>query len=250
MSDSPVFLFPDWPAPAPVRALVTTRAGGVSRGSYAGLNLATHVGDEPAAVAANRKLLRVHLPAEPRWLTQVHGVSCVAAESAPLNVEADASATGVAGVVCAVLTADCLPLLLCDDRGTAVAAVHAGWRGLAEGVIEAAICAMGLPAERLLVWLGPAIGPTAFEVGDDVRAAFLARDAGAAAAFLPREGKWHCDLYALARRRLAAAGVRRVFGGGLCTLSDAGRFYSFRRDGAASGRMASLVWLAAGEVSP
>jgi YfiH family protein len=236
------FLLPDWPAPANVRALVTTRAGGDSVGPYASFNLATHVGDDPAAVAANRRRLRRHLPAEPAWLDQVHGTVCVAAEAGGLPATADASVSFAPGRVCAVLTADCLPVLFCDERGAAVAAAHAGWRGLAAGVLEATVAAMGLPASRLLAWLGPAIGPAAFEVGDEVRAAFVGPDPATATAFVAHgEGKWLCDLYRLARRRLALAGVDRVHGGGLCTHGDPDRFYSYRRDGV-TGRMASLVW--------
>lgn len=229
-------IVPDWPAPANVRALVTTRGCG---------NLATHVGEDPAAVAAARARLRRLLPAEPLWLTQVHGTCCVRADDAPAGVEADASVSSISGMVCAVLTADCLPVLLCDEAGTVVAAAHAGWRGLAAGVVESAVAAMALPGERLMAWLGPAIGPAAFEVGDEVRTAFLAADAGAAAAFVPgAPGKWFCDIYLLARRRLAALGVTRVFGGGRCTVSEGGRFFSYRRErDQGGGRMASLVWL-------
>jgi YfiH family protein len=217
-----------------VRALFTTRAQG---------NLADHVGDVSSAVAIRRAALRVHLPAEPRWLTQVHGVRCIDAETSATGVEADASFARTPGIVCAVLTADCLPVLLCDESGSVVAAAHAGWRGLAAGVVEAAVAAMGVPGERLLAWLGPAIGPTAFEVGDEVRAAFVEQISAAAAAFVARpNGKWLCDLYALARLRLAAVGVTCVFGGGRCTFSEPDDFYSYRRDGV-TGRMASLIWL-------
>lgn len=227
------FLVPDWPAPANVKALVTTRAFG---------NVAHHVGDQKSAVAA-RLALRSHLPAEPAWLTQIHGTRCVAAESAKHDTEADASTTRAPGVVCAVLTADCLPVLLCDEAGAVVAAAHAGWRGLQAGVVESTVSAMGVPGERLLAWFGPAIGPSAFEVGDEVRAAFVDADAGAAAAFVARpNGKWLCDLYALARRRLARLGVTRVFGGDRCTFSERGHFFSFRRE-RETGRMASLIWL-------
>lgn len=236
-------IVPDWPAPAGVRALVTTRAGGVSLPPWDSLNLGDHVGDDPAAVAENRRRLRAHLPAEPLWLRQVHGVRCIDAARAAPGAEADAVRARVPGVVCAVLTADCLPVLICDEAGTAVAAAHAGWRGLAAGVIEATVAALGLPGERLMAWLGPAIGPERFEVGGEVRAAFVAQDAGAAAAFAAQpDGKWLCDLYALARRRLAALGVHRVAGADFCTVNDAGRFFSYRRDGA-SGRMATLIWL-------
>jgi YfiH family protein len=236
-------IVPDWPAPAHVHALVTTRAGGVSRGPYAAMNLALHVGDDAAAVAENRRRLRLRLPAEPRWLEQVHGKLAVDAASAQPGCRADASVAGAREVVCAVLTADCLPVLLCDEAGSAVAAAHAGWRGLAGGVVEAAVAAMRRPPENLLAWLGPAIGPQAFEVGDEVREAFLAGAPAAAAAFTPRAGgKWLADLYRLATLRLNALGVSRVFGGGFCTYREAERFYSFRREGR-TGRMASLIWM-------
>ncbi|RLJ62852.1 peptidoglycan editing factor PgeF [Sulfurisoma sediminicola] len=236
------FIVPDWPAPPRVRALVTTRAGGVSGEPYASLNLGDHVGDDPAAVAKNRAILRCRLPAEPLWLRQVHGTRCVLAEASTPGVEADASVSFRPAAVCAVLTADCLPVLLCDVGGTVVAAVHAGWRGLAAGVIESAVAAMHRSNDELMAWLGPAIGPAVFEVGDEVRAAFVAQDA-AAGAFVPHgAGKWLCDIYELARQRLAVLGVGSVDGGGLCTASAADRFYSYRRDGA-TGRMASLIWL-------
>lgn len=231
------FVLPDWPAPANIRALATTVEAG---------NLAGHVGGDQQAVANNRAALCRHLPAEPLWLNQVHGIRCVRAEGAVAGIEADAVTARSPGRVCAVLTADCLPVLLCDEVGSVVAAAHAGWRGLAAGVLESTVAEMAVPGKQLLAWLGPAIGPAAFEVGDDVVAAFTANDAGAATAFKAKEnGKWHCDLYALARRRLKALGLTRISGGGLCTYSDGERFYSYRRDGNshASGRMASLVWI-------
>ena len=228
------FLVPDWPVPANVRALVTTRVHG---------NVADHVDYEKSAVAARRADLRRHLPGDPAWLSQVHGTRCVAAEEAVPGIAADASVARTPGVVCAVLAADCLPILLCDEAGRVVGAVHAGWRGLAAGILEAAVAALAIPGERLLAWLGPAIGPAAFEVGEEVRAAFITVDSGAAEAFLAaQDGKWRCDLYAVARRRLNALGVERIFGGGFCTFSEAGRFYSYRREGL-TGRMASLIWI-------
>ncbi len=237
------FIVPQWPAPANVRALVTTRAGGVSIGPYASLNLAMHVGDDAAAVAENRRRLRAHLPAEPLWLSQVHGTRVVDAAVAAPGTEADAAFSQAKRVVCAVQTADCLPVLLCDEAGTAVATAHAGWRGLAGGVLEAAVRAMDVPPGRLMAWLGPAIGPRAFEVGGEVRAAFLAHSPDAAAAFGAKEnGKWLADLYRLATQRLHALGVMRVFGGGFCTYDEAARFYSFRRD-KSTGRMAALIWM-------
>ena len=240
------FLLPDWPAPANVRAVVTTRRGGVSPPPYDTFNLATHVEDDPRAVAANRARLieALALPAEPLWLNQIHGTGVVDAASAAQGGDADGAFATAPGVVCAVMTADCLPVLLCDRSGTRVAAAHAGWRGLLGGVVEAAAAALDRPAHELLAWLGPAIGPDAFEVGEEVRAAFLADDPGAGAAFRPSPaGRWLADIYALARRRLARMGVTSVHGGGLCTLNDAERFYSYRRDGR-TGRMASLIWLA------
>jgi len=243
------FIVPQWPAPARVRAIVTTRNGGGSQGRYASLNLATHVGDDPAVVAANRAVLRSWLPAEPVWLEQVHGTNIVMAESAPgersLPPVADGAWTRQPGVVCAVMTADCLPVLFCDDAGSVVAAAHAGWRGLCAGILERTVEAMRVTPARIQAWLGPAIGPGAFEVGTEVRSAFLQHDAGAAAAFVAgkKPGKWLADLYLLAKIRLARAGVIEVFGGDFCTYTDAQRFYSYRRDGV-TGRMASLIWLA------
>lgn len=212
---------------------------------YDSLNLGDHVGDDPRAVAENRARLRnvLSLPAEPCWLQQVHGSCAVDAAAQALPCQADAAYTDQSGVVCAVLTADCLPLLLCDRAGTRVAAVHAGWRGLASGVIERALEGFAASGNELMAWLGPAIGPRAFEVGDAVRAEFVAHATAATAAFQAgRAGHWYADLYTLARQRLAARGVTAVYGGDHCTFSDAARFYSFRRDGV-TGRMASLIWL-------
>jgi len=239
------WIVPDWPAPSTVRALVTTRHGGVSEGPWASLNLGAHVGDSDDAVRRNRAILCARLPCAPRWLEQVHGTVVVDAtqhDRAPAR--ADASFARQPGAVCAVLTADCLPVLFCDRAGMVVAAAHAGWRGLAAGVLEATVARMQVPAATVIAWLGPAIGPQAFEVGDDVRQAFMATGRQAGAAFAPgvAHGKWMADLYQLARMRLAAIGVEAVYGGGLCTVSDA-RFYSYRRDGV-TGRFASLAWLA------
>lgn len=239
------WIVPDWPAPARVLAGTTTRRGGVSIAPYDSLNLGTHVGDDPAAVAENRHLLRRQrqLPAQPRWLRQVHGVGVVDAAHVCGIAEADAAFTHEAGVVCGVMTADCLPLLLCDQSGTVVAAAHAGWRGLANGVVEATVLRMGVSATKLMVWLGPAIGPLAFEVGDEVRARFLAVADEAAVAFTPSpQGRWLADIYQLAVQRLARLGIERVYGGHWCTFTDRERFYSYRRDGV-TGRMASLIWL-------
>lgn len=241
-----VFLIPDWPAPANIRARVTTRVGGSSEGPWRSLNLASHVGDDPAHVALNRAWLRAQLPAEPVWLEQIHGTDCVVAEQVAGLASADASVSFGVGTVCAVLTADCLPVLFCSADGGCVGAAHAGWRGLLAGVLENAVRAMQVEPARILAWLGPAIGPERFEVGGEVRAAFVARDAEADAAFRPHPlhaDKWLADLYALARLRLSQAGVAAIYGGSLCTVSDAERFYSYRRDGA-TGRMASLIWRA------
>ena len=244
----PEFILPDWPAPANVRAAVTTRTGGVSHAPYDSFNLGTHVGDDPTAVRENRARLRaaLALPAEPVWLKQVHGVAVVDAAQGGAEPEADGAFAAQPGAVCVVLTADCLPVLLCNRQGTKVAALHAGWRGLAGGVIEAGVKAMGVPGNELLAWLGPAIGPQTFEVGTDVRAAFVQHDAQAAQAFRAvREGKYLADIYQLARLRLQRLGVAAVYGGGFCTVTERERFFSYRRDGA-TGRMASLIWLADG----
>lgn len=241
------WLLPDWPAPARVRSLQTLRGGGCSRAPWDDFNLGDHVGDDPTSVRANRAALRAHLPAEPAWLKQVHGIVAVNPKNSPDLKEADAAFTRDAGTVCAVMTADCLPVLFCDRAGTVVAAAHAGWRGLAAGVLEASMAAMAVPADQLLVWLGPAIGPSAFEVGDEVRAIFVADDRDAAEAFVPHgSGKWLADIYALARRRLRRAGVIAIHGGNACTVGEAERYFSYRRDGV-TGRMATLIWLADGD---
>lgn len=238
------FLVPDWPAPASVRATVTTRAGGVSSGPWTSLNLATHVGDDPAAVAENRRRLRaaLDLPSEPAWLQQVHGPAVVRLPG-PLPEAADAAVAFGPGAVCAVLVADCLPVFLANHDGDRVGVAHAGWRGLTAGVIEATVVALGCDPARVVAWLGPAIGPQAFEVGEEVRAAFMAGDPAAATHFHPgRAGHWFADLTGLARRRLMQCGVASVHGGGTCTVADPARFYSYRRDGV-TGRMAALAWL-------
>lgn len=237
-------IVPDWPAPSRVRCLVTTRLGGVSQGERASLNLAEHVGDDVSAVAENRKRLRHHLPSEPVWLSQVHGIAVADADQTRAGVCADAAVAREAGTVCAVTTADCLPVMLCDSGASVVGAAHAGWRGLAAGVIEATVQAMACPASDLLAYLGPAIGPDSFEVGDEVRDVFVAWDQGAEQAFVAKSaGKWLADLYELARLRLAAQGVTQVFGGGFDTYVDTQRFFSYRRS-AQAGRLASLIWLA------
>jgi YfiH family protein len=212
------------------------------------MNPADHVGDDPQSVLTNRAHLAatLDLPSAPHWLKQVHGTTIADAATAGEGVEADGSWTNCADCVCAVLTADCLPVLLSDREGSCVAAVHAGWRGLAAGVIEAAVSKLQPVGGDLLAWLGPAIGPRAFAVGDDVKDIFVGHDPRAAAAFttLP-DGSLYADLYSLARQRLAAVGVHDVFGGQFCTATDAERFFSYRRDGV-TGRMATLIWLAGG----
>jgi YfiH family protein len=226
-----------------VSAASSTRLGGLSQAPFASLNLGDHVGDAPELVAANRHLLNraLGLPGEPRWLKQVHG--CCVQRGGDEDPEADAAWSNRPGEVCVVMTADCLPVLLCDAQGTEVAAVHAGWRGLCDGVIEATLGQFSAAPGQLLAWLGPAIGPDAFEVGPEVRAAFLAKDADAALAFRPGAGnRWLADIFLLARQRLNKAGVHQVFGGGLCTYNDPQRFFSYRRDGV-TGRMATLIWL-------
>ncbi|MEP7275227.1 MAG: peptidoglycan editing factor PgeF [Betaproteobacteria bacterium] len=242
------WIVPEWPAPPRVAAFVTTRNGGVSAGRFASLNLhaARPLGDSAAAVAENHARVRAFLPAAPVWLAQVHGNAVHVAgkargagETAPV---ADGAVARAADVVLAVQSADCLPVLLADRVGAAVAIAHAGWRGLAAGVVGNAVRALAIPPHRVVAWLGPAIGPDAFEVGEDVRAAFGGED-GAGAAFRPEAaGKWYADLYALARRCLAQCGVHEVYGGGACTYSEPARFFSYRRDGD-TGRMAALLWL-------
>lgn len=236
------WLTPDWPVPERVRACVTTRAGGFSEAPFDSFNLGDHVDDVPAAVTRNRQRLVETLGCRPAWLSQVHGVRVVEAD--PTCVEtADASWSSTPGIASLVMTADCLPALFCDRAGTRVAAAHAGWRGLANGVLEATLDALDRPADQVLVWLGPAIGVDAFEVGPEVRDAFVAQHPQTESAFRPshNEGRLIADIYALARIRLAARGVTAVFGGGFCTVTDP-RFFSYRR-ASRTGRFASLVWL-------
>ena len=235
----------DWPAPPGVRALTTTRHGlGVSQPPFDTFNLGARCGDDPDAVIENRQQLgaALDLPSPPRWLRQVHGIA-VAVEPPCDEPEADAAVTGTPGTVIAILTADCLPVVFAAQDGSEIAAAHAGWRGLAAGVLEATVAAMQTPADKLIAWLGPAAGPQAYEIGEEVFAAFVSRDAGAGAAFAPtRPGHWKVDLYALARRRVAAVGVTQVHGGAFCTISDPARFFSHRRDGR-SGRIATVAWI-------
>ena len=236
------WLTPDWPAPASVRACVTTREGGVSEAPFDSLNLGDHVDDRPEAVAENRRRLTDHFSIKPAWLQQVHGIAVALADPG-LVATADASWTATPGIACAAMTADCLPALFCNRAGTRVAAAHAGWRGLAAGVLEATLDTLDVPAEDVLVWLGPAIGPKAFEVGPEVREVFINQLPEAAEAFLPSDnaGKFMADIYMLARLRLAERGVTAVYGGGFCTVTDP-RFFSYRR-ASRTGRFASLVWL-------
>ena len=234
---------PDWPAPDNVWALQTTRAGGISLAPYASMNLGDHVADDPLHVAANRQRLQPWLPSEPVWMRQVHGTVVVCADKASCLPEADAAYARQPNTVCTVMTADCLPLLFCDRAGSVVAAAHAGWRGLLAGVIEATISDMAVAPGELMAWLGPAIGPEAFEVGVEVRQMFVDKDAAATQAFAPTvNGKWLADIYQLARGRLRQSGVNAVYGGQYCTYQDDERFFSYRRDGV-TGRMASMVWL-------
>ncbi|WP_334187651.1 peptidoglycan editing factor PgeF [Noviherbaspirillum sp.] len=246
-------IFPDWDVPLPhAGALSTTRHGGVSLPPYddgaggGGLNLGVHVGDRPEHVRRNRELLRTMLPAEPAWLTQVHGTTVVDAAIATDVPQADASVASRPGVVCAIQTADCLPVLFCALNGRAVGAAHAGWRGLAGGVLQNTVDRMrAMGADEIVAWLGPAIGPDCFEVGTDVLDAFVSKDVAVRTAFVPvagSPGKYLADIYALARRALGNAGIDRVTGGGSCTVTGHGNFFSFRRD-RTTGRMASLIWL-------
>ena len=236
-------IVPEWPAPANVKALQTTRNGGASAAPYDSFNLGSHVGDNPLVVNRNRMQLAHLMPSEPVWLNQVHGITVVDAGQASCLPQGDACVSTHRGAVCVVMTADCLPVLLCDDKGSVVGAAHAGWRGLCDGVIEYTVKEMKVPASTLMAWFGPAIGPAAFEVGEEVRAAFIAKQPEAVAAFVPgKPGKWLADIYQLARLRLQALGIQRIYGGNLCTFSDAERFYSYRRDGV-TGRMGSFIWL-------
>src|SRR5512135_132887 len=245
MSLSETFIHPEWPAPANVKALQTTRLGGISAAPYDTLNLGLHVGDDPVRVNRNRQLLSPFMPSEPVWLEQVHGTIVANADAAACRVQADACVARQRGSVCVVMTADCLPVLLCDEAGTVVGAAHAGWKGLAAGVIEATVKEMGVAPQQLLAWLGPAIGPEAFEVGAEVRDAFVAHLPQAAEAFMPHgvQGKYHADIYLLARQRLAALGITRVHGGSYCTYHQKDKFFSYRRDGV-TGRMGTFIWLA------
>jgi YfiH family protein len=245
------FIVPNWPAPSNVKALQTTRIGGVSHIPYASLNLGAHVNDDANAVAKNRQLLSSYLPSEPVWVNQVHGVEVIDAARSTCLQNADASFTTQANVVCVTMTADCLPVLLCDKAGTVVAAVHAGWRGLCDGAIEAAVNKLPVENSEILAWLGPAIGPDAFEVGNEVRQQFMQHDHRAEQAFKQHGShkenqKWLCNMYLIAQQHLNKLGVTQIYGGSVnesfCTYTDEARFFSFRRDNV-TGRMASLIWL-------
>jgi polyphenol oxidase len=240
---------PEWAAPKGVRSAFTLRTGGVSVAPYDSLNVGAHVGDVGAAVEENRRRVRerLRMPAEPVWLQQVHGVEVadldVVEPLASGFVRADAAVTRAPGRVCVIQVADCMPVLFAARDGSAVGAAHAGWRGLGGGVLEETVRHLGVPAAQLIAWLGPTIGQDHFEVGDEVRAAFMSHDPDAASSFeVNARGRWQCDLYALARRRLVALGVRDIFGGGWSTYADEERFFSYRRDGQC-GRMAALVWM-------
>lgn len=254
------FITPSWPAPANVKALQTTRTGGVSHAPYDSLNLGAHVNDDAGAVAKNRQILSPYLPSEPVWVNQVHGIEVIDAAQSTCLQNADASFTTKPNVVCVTMTADCLPVLLCDKAGTVVAAVHAGWRGLCDGTIEATVNKLPVEKSEILAWLGPAIGPDAFEVGEEVRQQFILHDKQAEQAFKPHvdhkiNQKWLCNMYLIAQQRLQKLGVTQIYGGrdlelydenrneNFCTYTDEARFFSFRRDNV-TGRMASLIWLA------
>lgn len=238
-------IVPEWPLPKGVAACSSTRIGGVSEGAWKSLNLGAHCGDNPQHVEENRQRLFTagQLPSSPVWLEQVHGKEVLPLSDGPYSSKrADASYSKTPGTVCAVMTADCLPVLFCNRAGTEVAAAHAGWRGLCEGVLEATVNCFADKPENLLAWFGPAIGPQAFEVGPEVREAFMAKDSQAVSAFRPAGEKYFADIYQLARQRLANVGVTAVFGGDRCTFSEKDDFFSYRRDGV-TGRMASFIWL-------
>jgi len=236
-------IIPDWPAPANVKTLQTTRVGGISSAPYDSLNLGDHVGDTPMSVTRNRMLLSTLLPSEPVWLQQVHGTAVANADMAGCLPQADACIARHRDAVCVVMTADCLPVLLCDTQGSVAGAAHAGWKGLAAGVIEATVKEIEVVPQNLMAWLGPAISQQAFEVGDEVRALFVDADPKASAAFIPGQpGKWLANIYELVRIRLNALGITQIYGGNYCTFRERERFFSYRRDGA-TGRMGTFIWL-------
>jgi polyphenol oxidase len=236
------WLVPDWPAPKNIYAATTLRSGGISTGVFASMNLAAHVGDEIEKVAENRRFIisALNLPREPVWLEQIHSDVVIDASNAKPQAQADASYSFEPEIVCAVMTADCLPLLVCDREGTRIAAIHAGWRGLLAGIISKTIKAM--QTRNLMVWLGPAIGPSCFEVGSEVRDSFVNKSVDYLSAFLEQtNGQWLANIYTLAKIELAKADVNEIYGGNFCTFTDSARFYSYRRDNK-TGRMASLIW--------
>lgn len=236
-------IIPDWPVPKNVRSLQTTRVGGISSTPYDSFNLGDHVGDAPLAVERNRILLNTLLPSEPVWLEQVHGTNVVNADMADCLPQADACIARHRAAVCVVMTADCLPILLCDTRGSVVGAAHAGWKGLAAGVVEATVREMDVAPQDLMAWLGPAISQQVFEVGEEVRALFVDANRQAAAAFIPgQHGKWLADIYMLAHLRLNALGITQIYGGNYCTYRESEKFFSYRRNGV-TGRMGTFIWL-------
>ncbi|AXF63666.1 MULTISPECIES: purine nucleoside phosphorylase YfiH [unclassified Leclercia] len=238
-------IVPEWPAPEGVAACSSTRIGGVSEGAWESLNLGAHCGDSLDHVEENRKRLFAagQLPSKPVWLEQVHGTAVLRLTGEPYaSKRADASYSNTPGTVCAVMTADCLPVLFCNRAGTEVAAAHAGWRGLCAGVLEETVACFADSADNIIAWLGPAIGPQAFEVGPEVRDAFMAHDAQAQSAFLPAGDKYMADIYQLARQRLTRVGISQIYGGDRCTFTENGDFFSYRRD-KTTGRMASFIWL-------
>lgn len=239
------FIEADWPAPNSIKAYTTTRKGGFSDAPYESFNLGDHCGDNENLVQHNRELLNktLHLPHQPIWLSQIHGIEAVAIEKTNPATPADAAYTQQINKVCAVLTADCLPILVCDRNATRVAAIHAGWKGLASGVIEATIKKLAIPGKELLVWLGPAISQRAYEVGDEVRAQFINYDADATEAFIPSANqRWMANMYLLAKQRLKKLEISNIYGGNFCTYSQPELFFSYRRDNV-TGRMASLIWI-------
>jgi YfiH family protein len=243
---SNAFIYPDWPAPANIKAVMTTRHGGVSLPPFDGLNLGDHVDDDPKAVQTNRQQLAtdLSLPTQPAWLTQVHGIAVADCKSAQSTDEADAIVGTNQNDVCAIMTADCLPVLFCNTQGTVIAAAHAGWRGLASGVLETTIANMKCDNKEILVWMGAAIGPDAFEVGDEVRENFVTQDPKSSGAFTTLSNeKWLADIYKLARIRFSQVGIPKenIYGGGRCTYKETTEFYSYRRE-SRTGRMASLIW--------
>ena len=239
------FISPSWSAPSHIKAYCTTRKNGVSEGPYAEFNLGFHRGDNKESVQKNREQLKktCQLAAEPLWLKQTHSNLVINADAYYENIDSDGCYTNKKNQACVVMTADCLPILLCNRQGTEIAAIHAGWRGLANGIIEVGLNHFQSSPHEIMAWFGPAIGPHYFEVGEEVRDAFIQHDPDAAQAFKVKEKKWLANLYELARLRLNKKGVTQIYGGDMCTFSDSKRFYSYRRDGQNSGRLATLIWM-------